>query len=118
MTIYIGAENILFLKYEDMKADLRGTVKSISQFMGYSLDETVIDRIAEQSTFENMRSDPSANPDSLSSVKAKVTKDSTPFLRKGIVGDWKNQFSDEQSARLDAEYAKRMAGSALELRYE
>ena len=101
-----------------MKVDLRGTVKSISQFIGYSLDESVIDRITEQSTFENMRSDPSANPDSLSSIKARITKDSTPFLRKGIVGDWKNHFSDEQSARLDDEYAKRMAGSGLELRYE
>ena len=49
-----------------MKVDFRGTVKSISQFMGYCLDESVIDGITEQSTFENMRSDPSANPDSLS----------------------------------------------------
>ena len=25
----------------------------------------------------------------------------TPFMRKGAVGDWRNYFTDEQSAKLD-----------------
>ena len=32
-----------------MKKDLPGAVKTISQFMGYDLDDTVIDKIAEMS---------------------------------------------------------------------
>ena len=39
------AENILFLKYEDMKKDHCGAVKKIAEFMGYSLKEEVIDTI-------------------------------------------------------------------------
>lgn len=107
------ADNILFMRYEDMKMDLPGSVKRISQFMGYSLEESVIDTIAEQCTIESMRADPLGNPDEYPPFKAVVDK-STSFLRKGIVGDWKNHFSDEQSSRFDAEYAKRMAGSGLD----
>ena len=43
--------------------------------------------------------------------------ESTSFLRKGVVGDWRNYFSDEQLARFDAECAKRMAGCRLDFSY-
>jgi len=55
------AENILFLKYEDMKKDHRGAVKKIAEFMGYSLKEEVIDTIVEKSTFQNMKENPAIN---------------------------------------------------------
>ena len=42
------AENILFLKYEDMKKDHCGVVKKIAEFMGYSLKEEVIGTIVEK----------------------------------------------------------------------
>ena len=41
------AENILFLKYEDMKKDHRGAVKKMAEFMGYNLEEEVIDNCGE-----------------------------------------------------------------------
>ena len=100
----------MFLKYEDLKDDLSGSVKAIAQFVGYSLDDATIDKIAKQCTFESMKDDPLATPDSLSFDSV---PNSTPFMRKGVIGDWKNHFSDEQSARLDAEYAKRMSGTGL-----
>ena len=98
------------MKYEDMKMDLPGSVKRISKSMGYSLEESVINTIAKQCTIESMRADPLGNPDEYLTFVDK----NTSFLRKGIVGDWKNHFSDEQSLRFDAEYAKRMAGSGLD----
>ena len=39
------------------------------------------------------------------------------FLRKGQVGDWRNVFTQEQSDRLDALYAEKMAGSGLVFEY-
>ena len=101
-----------------MKKDLPGAVKTISQFMGYDLDDTVIDRIAEMSTFESMKANPLANPDAKLKADNRISSSSTTsFLRKGVVGDWRNHFSDEQSARLDDEYAKRMARSGLEFEF-
>uniref|UniRef100_A0A1X7UF11 Sulfotransferase domain-containing protein n=1 Tax=Amphimedon queenslandica TaxID=400682 RepID=A0A1X7UF11_AMPQE len=106
------AENILFLKYEDMKRDLPGAVRSISQFMGYDLDQATIESIAEQSSFESMKANPLANPDLFFTYKVE-TNSTPPFLRKGVVDDWKNHFSEEQSSILNAEYTKRMGGIGL-----
>ena len=98
-----------------MKKDLPGAVRTISQFMGYDLDQSQIESIADQSTFESMKADPLANPDLF--FKYGLKDNATPFLRKGVTGDWKNHFSKEQSERFDAEYAKRMAGCGLDYIY-
>ena len=111
--IYTDADNILFLRYEDMKKDLPGAVRTISQFMGYDLDQSQIESIADQSTFEKMKANPMANPDN-SKYAMHFKEDAGSFMRKGVIGDWKNHFSDEQSARFDTEFARRMAGSGLE----
>jgi hypothetical protein len=34
-------------------------------------------------------------------------------MRKGVVGDWSNYFSDEESAQFDTLYAKKMEGTGL-----
>jgi hypothetical protein len=112
------ASNILFIKYEDMKKDLRSSVVKIAQFMGHQLDDDVIDRITEKSTFDSMKASPLANPDGSDVIKNTFKENATPFLRKGTVGDWRNHFSDEQSLKYDEEYAKRMAGSGLEFAFD
>ena len=40
-------ENVLFLKYEDMKKDLTAIVTQFAEFIGRSLDQSVIDKIAD-----------------------------------------------------------------------
>ena len=101
-----------------MYKDLRGSVEKIAQFMSYNLDATVVDKIVSQSTFNSMALSSSANPDQYKEHIQLLRKDVTPFLRKGIIGDWKNHFTEEQSTRLDTEYAKRMTGSGLDFSYE
>ena len=105
------AKNILFLKYEDMKRDHRGAVKKMSEFMGYNLEEAVIDTIVEKSTMQSMMGNPAVNPDKLKPI---LKPDAQPFLRKGIVGDWRNHFTPEQNAEFDAIYAKKMKDSGLD----
>ncbi|XP_019861933.1 PREDICTED: sulfotransferase 1C4-like [Amphimedon queenslandica] len=115
---YKDAENILFLMYEDLKKDLSGSVKAIAQFMGYSLDDAMIEKITRQCTFDSMKDNPLATYDSLPEAPEVTVSNSTPFIRKGVIGDWKNHFSDEQSARFDAEYTKRLSGSGLVFEFE
>uniref|UniRef100_A0A1X7VUS4 Sulfotransferase domain-containing protein n=1 Tax=Amphimedon queenslandica TaxID=400682 RepID=A0A1X7VUS4_AMPQE len=52
--IKTDAKNILFLMYEDLKKDLSRSVKTIVQFMGYSLDDAMIEKITRQCTFDSM----------------------------------------------------------------
>ena len=105
------AENILFLKYEDMKKDLRGTVEAIAKFIGYDLSQDVISSIVTDSTFDNMQKNPTAN---YSWWDDRRTPEFVPFLRKGMVGDWRNHFTPQQSEEFDALYSKRMKGSGLD----
>ena len=86
--------------------------------MGYGLDDATIDKITRKSTFDSMKDDPLATVDSLPSVQKAISSNATPFIRKGVIGDWKNHFSDEQSARFDAEYTKRMSGTGLVFDFE
>lgn len=40
------------------------------------------------------------------------------FMRKGVVGDWKNYFTIAQSAFLDALFMEKMGDLKLTFRYE
>ncbi|XP_041478185.1 sulfotransferase 1C4-like isoform X2 [Lytechinus variegatus] len=108
--------NVLFLKYEDMKQDPRKAVIQIAEFMGKSLPDDIIDRIVEASSFSFMKSNTSANPDEVLKKSLDLTKEKT-FMRKGMVGDWKNYFTEDQNRRFDQLYQEKLAGSGLEFTF-
>ncbi|XP_072179264.1 sulfotransferase 1C2-like [Diadema setosum] len=110
--------NVLFLKYEDMKKDHRGTVERVAQFMGKSLTDDVIDRIVEASSFGAMKKSKSSNPDSLLARVGLARKEQSSFMRKGAIGDWKNYFTEDQNRRFDELYAEKMKGTGLEFQFE
>ena len=109
--------NVLFLKYEDMKKDHPGAVRAIAEFMGCDLTPDVVDKIVKESTINRMKANPNTN---FSWFPATVyaLKEINPFVRKGIVGDWKNHFTAEQSALFDAVYQKKMKGTGLNFEFE
>ncbi|XP_014679064.1 PREDICTED: sulfotransferase 1C4-like [Priapulus caudatus] len=73
-------ENILFVKYEDMKKDLKGEVRRVTNFLGKNLSEEKIDKIVEATTFSSMKRNNTVNN---TAMKASRTQDATPFMRKG-----------------------------------
>ncbi|XP_040284839.1 amine sulfotransferase-like isoform X2 [Bufo bufo] len=91
--------NILFLTYEEMKKDLRSAVLKISKFVDINLDEKAIDTVVQRSTFKNMKDDPLSNYSHL--PKDLLDQSKGAFLRKGIVGDWKNIMTVAQSEMFD-----------------
>ncbi|VDN17530.1 unnamed protein product [Gongylonema pulchrum] len=106
---HIHDANVLFLRYEDMCADLRQAVRQIGEFLGGEAakriqNETILSRIVENSTIGSMKKDqwrwfPENNLHQNS------------FIRKGGSGDWRNHFTREQSDRLDAEFRKHLGGT-------
>ncbi|CAH1268853.1 Hypp4007 [Branchiostoma lanceolatum] len=57
-------------------------------------------------------------PPSVKTIAAFLEKELTDDHLARIVGDWKNHFSAEESAKFEQKYRKRMAGSGLEFEFE
>ncbi|XP_049615528.1 sulfotransferase 1A1-like [Syngnathus scovelli] len=98
--------NILYLFYEDMKENPTREIKRIMNYLNLSLPDDIISRIAELTTFKNMKENPMVN---YSFIPNHIFDQSiSTFIRKGEVGDWKNHFTPEQSAKFDEDYEKKM----------
>lgn len=106
-------ENLLFLKYEDLKKDLTGHVKIIAEFLGFQFSDQQAKDVAEQCTFQAMKSNSNLGINQLTKILKKGS-----HLRKGMVGDWKNHFSDEQLEQFQKLYESRMNGTGLDFEFE
>ena len=83
-------------RYEDMKGDEAGTVQKISNFLGHPVSPEESIRIAELTTFNKMQKDPTAN----FQWNDWSANEGFRFIRKGIVGDYKNYFTKDQFERV------------------
>ena len=83
--------NVFFLKYEDLKKDLLSNVKKIADFLGRSLDQETIEKIAQATTFDSMK----ANT---------VEWKDKHLLRKGVLGDWRSTLTPAQNAAMESAY--------------
>ena len=109
-------ENILFLKYEDMKKDPYQSVRTIANFIGVTgaTDELIVD-VVKKSSFSSMSQDPTTD---YSWQVGTVYATEGVFMRKGVIGDWKNTFTSEQNTSFDKMYHEKMAGTGLNFDFE
>lgn len=95
--------NSLAFKYEDMLQDANGVMMQIARHYQLSADEAEIKRIVEANSFQN-----------LSKGRAQGQESGQSFFRKGVAGDWRNQFSPE----LREVYKKKIGAFLIEAGYE
>ncbi|CAH1251627.1 SULT1A4 [Branchiostoma lanceolatum] len=109
--------NLLFIKYEDMKKDLRGHVVKIAEFLGRNLTAEQIDEVTANCTFTAMKENPATNMSRDPLMQEKLFKrgkeKGIEFVRKGKVGDWRNWFSPQQLEKFEAFHKEKMAGIDL-----
>ncbi len=103
-------DNILFLFYEDMKKDLKAAVSRVARFIEVDVSDVQISEIAAMTTFDSMKNDNTAN---YSWDLLQLNPGSTPFMRKGEVGDWKNHLTKEQSTQIDKICKERLQDTGL-----
>ena len=72
-----------------------------------------IESVVEIASFSSMKNNPTVNHEWI--PKEMRHPEGTPFIRKGIVGGWKEHFSAKQSALFDALYEKKFIPVGLEL---
>ena len=99
--------DILLLRYEDLHSEGLNMIRQINDFLELpELTESNCKRVLEETSFDKMKKDPSAN---YSWRNEGRKKDESPFMRKGKVGDWTNFFNKDLSDRFDKK-TKEMLG--------
>ena len=90
-------KNTLIPRYEEMKKDHRGYVFKMAKFLDQDISDKAADIIVEKSAVKDMGKE-------FKSLlkKFKTWDQEKDFVRKAIVGDWVNYFSEEQSNYIDA----------------
>ncbi|XP_053878756.1 sulfotransferase 6B1-like isoform X2 [Malaclemys terrapin pileata] len=78
-------------------------LKKIADFFGFSLSEEEIQTVAEKSSFKAMKEKSSKTHGALGKI----------FFRKGIIGDWKDHFSEAQNKEMDIKFEECLAGTKL-----
>uniref|UniRef100_A0A669PI24 Sulfotransferase n=2 Tax=Phasianus colchicus TaxID=9054 RepID=A0A669PI24_PHACC len=107
---HIDDENTMIVIYEDLKENLASGVKQIAEFFGFSPTAEQIQSIADRATFQAVKN------------KAQETHGAvgTVLFRKGVVGDWKNLFTEAQNQEMDAKFKVCLEGTKLgaKLKYD
>ncbi len=107
---YQDANNILFLKYEDLKKNFDFEIKKIAQFLNFPLTEDLLNTIKGKTAFNNMKKEEFSNLQKIGGMEN--------FFRKGQVGSWQNVFTVLQNKQFDRLYTERMAGTGLDFDFE
>ncbi|XP_041648832.1 sulfotransferase 2B1-like [Cheilinus undulatus] len=106
-------DRIMYITYEEMVQDLPAALRRMSDFLGRDLNEETIKKISEHCSFQSMKQN---NMSNFSLVpKVYLDQDKSPFLRKGVVGDWRNHFNSEQEARFTSVIKKELEKESFTL---
>uniref|UniRef100_UPI00398E4B3F sulfotransferase 1 family member D1-like isoform X2 n=1 Tax=Pristiophorus japonicus TaxID=55135 RepID=UPI00398E4B3F len=105
---------ILYVFFEDMKEDPKREILKVMQFMGKDLSDEKIKIITQNTSFQVMKDNPMANYSSF--PPAILDHSISPFMRKGVVGDWKTHFTVAESEAFEADYRRKMGQCSLRFR--
>ncbi|KAK7830859.1 hypothetical protein U0070_018403 [Myodes glareolus] len=98
-------DNFLLLSYEDLKQVTRGTIEKICDFLGKKLEKDELDLVLKYSSFQVMKENKMSN---LSIIPEDVVTNGLNLMRKGMTGDWKNNFTVAQAETFDKVFQKKM----------
>lgn len=91
--------NMCFNTFEEMKADIDGVVGKLCKFLGLKLSDENKAKLLKAVSFDSLKKNKFVNKqkefDQQDPAKEKV------FIRKGMIGDWKNHFDEEMNAEWD-----------------
>lgn len=95
-------DNLLFIHYNDLKADLAGQVRRIAAFLDIELPEAALLGMLEHLTLEAMRNEAARDRPGMSRV---WIGGASTFFFKGTNGRWKDVLSPDEVALYEAKAA-------------
>ncbi|XP_030846121.1 sulfotransferase family cytosolic 1B member 1 [Strongylocentrotus purpuratus] len=112
-------ENVLFLKYEDMKKNPAKIVTQIAEFINHPISDDVRDVVVEKTSIDQMKKEMKRLEETeedgylFSKAYGKFN-----YFQKGVIGDWKNYFTVAQSEEFDMGLEDRLGESGLKFDWE
>merc|ERR1719334_576886 len=106
-------DHSVVLYYEDLKEDMVPQLRKLAQFLGREYDDEFLVKIAEKTNLSYVK-----KHKDLGMHDVLIKKEG--LYRKGVIGDWKTHFTEEQSRRFDAIILRKMNGCSImdNIRYE
>lgn len=89
------AKDFLLIKYEDLKSNTYREVSKILDFSGLEIVPIKLQESIRASSFENMKI--MENLQNNFTELLSNSNQNISFVRKGLVGDWKNMFQEEDT---------------------
>lgn len=97
-------DNFLVMYYEDLKQNGMESMKKLATFLGTSTDPDFLQSVYDTCTMEEVK-------------KRKNNPFDNIFYRKGVVGDWKENFTESDNEKFDQVYQEKMKDSQLKIRF-
>ena len=83
-----------------MKHDPGQVIEKIAKFLNVPLSPDLKSKIVKETSFEVMKKNPATNYEHWDTYGLRVPEEAK-FMRKGVVGDYKNHMNEETSAAMD-----------------
>ncbi|XP_005175858.1 sulfotransferase 1 family member D1 [Musca domestica] len=95
-------EHIFFVTYEEMKRNLGGVVQRLCDFLGRpQLSEEELQKTLDHLSFNKMKDNDKANITTVLKQHITTANDDFQFMRRGIVGSFKDELTPELQAKID-----------------
>ncbi|XP_073515301.1 sulfotransferase 2B1-like isoform X2 [Phyllobates terribilis] len=105
--------DIFYITYEDMKKDLRRSIKKLCGFLGCPMYSEEVDKVEQHCDFAVMSQNVMVNYTLI--PREILDHEQSKFMRKGVVGDWKNHLTEEQNESFDKVYKEKMLDCDLKV---
>ncbi|CAL4140788.1 unnamed protein product, partial [Meganyctiphanes norvegica] len=98
--------NLLFLFYEDMKANINGQISNLNDYLGTKLTTDQIEKVADYCNFSSMSArnntflEAERAEEGAAFVNLPVVEKDGGFYRKGTTGSWKEKFTSEHEKKI------------------
>merc|ERR1712217_139421 len=102
----LPADKVLFIAFEDMKADPAGSVRKIANFCSLPCDDALVDRVVAASSFGEMKKQFEKQNEDRRRKGLRIKED---HIREGSSGGWRKSLSPEVGALLLQTHARRSA---------
>jgi hypothetical protein len=101
--------NLLVLKYEDLHSDTAAVLRNVLQFADRPFEDDRIVKAVEASGFDRMR-----QTEEKFGVHGKAGDEKERFVRKGQIGSWREEMTQEEIRIIEEKYGQTMRAVGYE----